>query len=119
MEYDLVWYTDEDFRFSVRVQEGPDLNNLTPVDLTGASIDADIRHGEELVTNFVVTLTDQSDPDNTGWIDLSLSSTEKSALASRTERLFSYDVRVSLNGEVYFPVRRSSLYIAPGVSDGA
>lgn len=116
MRNDIRVYGDETIYFSVRIEDGVDEDSLAPVDISTAAITAHVKANHNIVTTFDVLVRDQNDPANLGWVDLSLPSSKMAILRDHRENVFTYDVRLTLDGQIWYPVESSEITTVMGVT---
>lgn len=113
-------YGDTNQTWSVLVENGPDVDTLAPVDLTGYTMKAEVRDDltDTVITEWVLTIGNQADPLAKGWIVGRLNEPEIAALrAFAGADSFRYDLRiVSPADDVLFPIVESRINLRRAVT---
>ena len=126
-------YGDETVSFSVRILDGPDVDNQSPVDLSGVAIAAHIDNKSTglIVTSFDVSIGDQTNPDEIGWIQISLTPAKVALLRAEVEPVVTtvnniettvvaelrWDLKITNASSVFYAVRRSTVTVYRAVTE--
>lgn len=115
---DFNLYEDSTITWAIRVEDEDPADTFTPVDLTGATITADIDNGAGTkIAEWSTTIPTQTGED-VGWVELELSPTNRTAILVQGNNRLYYDVRAVLpTGEILYPITRSTIDVARAVTN--
>lgn len=112
-----VLYEDSNMAWAVRVEDEDDNGVFQPVDLTGATITADVDNQKGVkITEWAVTIPTQTG-DDLGWVELDLPGPARTLILGSGKDVVEYDVRVvTAAGETFYPITRSSITVVRAVT---